>query len=671
MLRTDLRAFLEPRSAVVLGASERSGVARAFVRGMRDTCPVAGTHPVHREFAGVPVAATVAELPFAPHLACVALGAANAVAGVEDALAAGVRHFVVPGLGPETGPAGAAARDRLAELCREHDAAMVGPNCMGVVVPGGASSWIGTVLPTVRAGRVATVVESGSFGEALVGVGPRFGLRAIVSSGNEIATDAADWLAYFAAEPETGVIGMMLETVRRPAEFEEALRLAAEAGKPVLVVKTGTSAVGAERAMAHSGAIAGSDAAFTALCRAYGVVRSDDVGDWFEALEVFGAGRRPRGPRLVVITNSGGEGEHAADLAERAGIPLAPLPDDLRTRLDADWPFHGAANPLDYYAVADQSEILPAVTRACAAHPDIDGVLLNIDQSLRFVDNEEETGRLSAELARDVSRETGAFVAILSTSTADPPDHVLETCAEAGVPVLKGHGPGLRAVAAAVRWAPRLRERPETSRVARLPHRGGALSEADSKAFLAAYGIASPEERRVVTVEAAVSASAAIGLPVVVKVDGPAHKEREGGVHLGCATPEAVRRAAAACGGRVLVAAELRGGVEVLAGMVRDPQYGPTVLVGVGGSWAEAVRESARTALAPLTQADAEALVRSVAPVARRLDDAGVAAVARVVVALGDAADGHPRIREIDVNPLRVHDGEAVALDALLVLEDP
>ena len=121
----------------------------------------------------------------------------------------------------------------------------------------------------------------------------------------------------------------MLEALRRPAEFEDALRRAAEAGKPVVVVKVGHERVGAERALAHSGAIAGSDAAFDALCRAYGVVRCADYGDWIEALEVFGTGRRPRGPRIVVITNSGGEGEHAADLAERAGIPLQPLPADL------------------------------------------------------------------------------------------------------------------------------------------------------------------------------------------------------------------------------------------------------------------------------------------------------------------------------------------------------
>lgn len=667
LLRTDLRPFLEPATAVVLGASERSQVAGQFVRNLLPGgCLVTGTHPANRDLGGAVVVPSIRDLDHVPDLACVGLGAANAVAGVEEALEHGTRHFVVPGLGPETGPAGAAARARLTELCVQYDARMVGPNCMGVMAPGGASAWIGTVLGTVRPGGVGILVQSGSFGEAVGGMGPRVGVRGLVSSGNEVASDAADWLAFYAADERTTAIGLMLEALRRPAEFENALRQAAEAGKPVIVVKVGTSQVGAERALAHSGAIAGSDAAFDALCRAYGVVRSADYGDWIETLEVFGSGRRPSGPRLVVITNSGGEGEHAADLAERAGIPLQPLPDDLATQLDADWDFHGVANPIDYYAVAEQSAILPAVARAAAAHPDVDGVLLNIDQSLRFVRYEHATSVLAADILTTLARETGSFVAILSTATADAPDHILHTCAADGVPVLKGHGPGLRAVAAAARWSATL---PDVRTGPQAPAGSGpmrALPEYDSRRLL---GLAGPREERATTPDEAVASAGRIGYPVVVKSDGPAHKERVGGVVLGLADDAGVRAAAERLG-EVIVCEELRGGVEVLCGVVRDPGVGPMVLCGVGGSWAEPMRETSRTMLAPLSQAEAEALVRDVLPVARRLDDAGITAVARTLVALGDAATADPRIAEIDVNPLRVTGGGTVALDALVVLEE-
>ncbi len=664
-LRLDLEPFLEPRTAVVLGASPRSNVAGQFARNLTaGGCRVTGTHPTIRDLDGMPVVPSLADLATIPDLACVGLGVGTIVAGVADALLHGIRHFVVPGLGPETGPAGADARARLAELCDEYGAAMVGPNCMGVARPGGASAWIGTVLRSVRPGRVGVLVQSGSFGEALIAMGPRVGIRGLVSSGNEIVRDAADWLAFYAGDPATAVIGLMLETVRRPDAFETALRVAAEAAKPVIAVKVGTSQVGAERALAHSGAIAGSDRAFDALCRAYGVVRSADYGDWVEALELFGRGRRLRGPRLVVVTNSGGEGEHAADAAERAGVPLQALPDDLAAQLDSDWDFHGVANPIDYYAVADQPLILPAVVEAAAVHPAIDGVLLNIDQSLRFELYEHDSGILAAAVATAAARDHDAFVVLLSTSTADASEGVLDTCAAAGVPFLKGHGPAFRALAAAAAWRPRLPD----DRTAPPPRPAAsgdlvALPEYDSRRLL---GLAGPREERAATPDEAAAAAVRIGFPVVIKADGPAHKERVGGVALGI-VDAAAARAAAARMGPVIVCEEIRGGVEVLCGLVRDPDFGPMVVVGVGGGWAEPLADAARTALAPLSGAEAEALVRDVACVAGRLDDRGIAAVANVLVVLGDAAVADPSIHEIDINPLRVSGGDAVALDALVV----
>jgi acetyltransferase len=221
-------------------------------------------------------------------------------------------------------------------------------------------------------------------------------------------------------------------------------------------------------------------------------------------------------------------------------------------------------------------------------------------------------------------------------------------------------------VAAAARWAPTLPDirtgpPPAAANGATRP-----LAEYDSRRLL---GLAGPREERAATPDEAAAAAARIGCPVVVKSDGPAHKERVGGVVLGVADEAGVRAAAERLG-PVIVCEELRGGVEVLCGLVRDPGLGPMVVCGVGGSWAEPLRESARTMLAPLSRAEAERLVRDVTPVARRLDAAGVAAVAATLVALGDAAAADPQISEIDVNPLRVQGSSAVALDALVVLEE-
>ena len=181
--------------------------------------------------------------------------------------------------------------------------------------------------------------------------------------------------------------------------------------------------------------------------------------------------------------------------------------------------------------------------------------------------------------------------------------------------------------------------------------------------------MAGTREERAAAPDEAVAAARRLGTPVVVKADGPAHKERVGGVVLGCGDDAAVRAAAERIGGPVLVAEELRGGVEVLAGLVRDPQVGPLVVCGVGGSWAEPLAGEARAALAPLPHAEAVALVRASARSRRAWTTRASRRWQRSLVALGRAAHDHPAIAEIDVNPLRVEGGRAVALDALVVAD--
>ena len=208
---------------------------------------------------------------------------------------------------------------------------MLGPNCMGVATPHVPSPWIGGIPPSFLPGGVAGVVQSGSLGSVLVGMGPRTGFRTVISTGAEETVDIADVLAYLAADERTRVAGLFIEGMRRPAAFEEGLRLMAEAGKPVVVLKVGTSAVAARAALAHTGALVGSDRSFSAVLRHYGAIRVDDASSWVEHLVAFGANRTPRGTRIGAITASGGEGEHVADVAERIGVPMSdPSPDARR-----------------------------------------------------------------------------------------------------------------------------------------------------------------------------------------------------------------------------------------------------------------------------------------------------------------------------------------------------
>jgi acetyltransferase len=386
---------------------------------------------------------------------------------------------------------------------------------------------------------------------------------------------------------------------------------------------------------------------------------------------VLGAPRRPHGTRTILLTNSGGEAELVADLADAAGMPLTPLPADLAADIDAAYPFHGVHNPIDYWAFDDPEVIVPDLAMRIAAHPEVDNLVINIDQSWRFSNGERDNARDACRAMADAALAGGAFCAVLSTAVSDPADECVLEAARGGVPVLIGAGMGMRALARAAHWVPTKPQPFVASAPVEAPELDrpdGHLAEADAKAVLARYGVAAPREIRAAEPEAARAAAAEIGATVVVKADGPAHKEKHGGVILGCTTPQAAAEATERIGGPVLVCEEIRGGAEVLCGLVRDPLFGPVVVVGVGGAWAEAMGDTARAALGPISQADAERLVRDVGPLRHRLAEGEVALVARTLVALGRLAHDHPRVMEVDVNPFVVRDGEGIALDGLIVL---
>src|SRR5215211_8289776 len=210
-----VRSLLFPRSVVVVGASPRHG--RIVEEVVRSEIPAWGVHPTRDEVLGLPCFSSVADLPEEPEVAALLVGHERVEDAFEDALAAGVRAFFLPGLGNEAGAAGPQVAARIAERAREDGAALLGPNCMGVAAADEVSLWIGTVPDTLRPGRVSVISQSGSIAEALLGIGPRVGFHSVVSSGGEAVTDAADLLGFFAGDEGTGAVGLFLETVRRPA----------------------------------------------------------------------------------------------------------------------------------------------------------------------------------------------------------------------------------------------------------------------------------------------------------------------------------------------------------------------------------------------------------------------------------------------------------------------
>ncbi len=669
MIRGGIEPLLFPRSVAVVGASPTKAEALANVS--RGAIRAFGIHPSRVEAGGLTCVPAAADLPEAVETALLLVGHTRVEAAFAECAAEGIRAFVLPGLGAEAGADGPPIAARIAARADDIGAAILGPNCMGAAVPERSSLWLGTVPPTFLPGDVSVVAQSGSVAEALLACGPRVGFRAVVSCGGEMCRDAADFLGFFAADEATKAVGVFLEAVRRPAVLAEALARCAEAGKPVVCLKVGRSAAAARAALAHTGALVGSDRAFAALLRHHGAIAVDDFHDFLETLEVLGRRRRPRGTRVAAVSESGGECALLADHAEAAGMPFEPLPDSLAEELTDEFPnFVSPENPLDCWAIADERIVYPRALELMAASGAYDVLLAQIDLSQFRGESETEWCELIVRSLGELTAGTELFPAVTSVHASDPPSGIAALAREHDVALLRGPGHAMRALAAAARWRPvdRAEAGAEPIDVSDLLERAdGALPELESALVLERYGVRSSPCRRAPSAAEAAAAAAELGFPVVVKVDGPAHKTAAGGVVLGIESAEAAAAAAERLGGRVLVARQVPPGPEAFCGMTRDADYGPVLVVGVGGLAVEALGLAAVT-LAPATDAEAREVVRE-APGLSGLAEGAVESLAGALVALGRLATDHPEVVEVDVNPLVIGADGAIAVDALVVVD--
>jgi acetate---CoA ligase (ADP-forming) len=658
-----VRALILPRSLAVVGASPRRSETIETV--LRGGIPAWGVNPRYEDVLGLPCFPSVADLPEAPESALLLVNHERVLDAFEEAVAAGVRAFVVPGLGAEAGPAGPPLTARLAARAREVGASLLGPNCMGAVVPGGPATWIGSPPETFAPGHVAALCQSGSIADALLSLGERVGFRCVVSPGGEAVNDAADFLDFFAADPDTRAVGLFLETVRRPAAFTAALERCAEEGKPVVCLKVGRSEAAARAALSHTGALVGSDRAFSAVLRRYGAIRVEDFHELVETLEILGRRRWPRGTRIAAVSESGGECALLADQAEDAGIPFGPLPEALASLLRSEFPnFVSPGNPLDVWAVADEVLIFPRALELMAHSGAFDVLLAQVDLSQFRDAGNLGWSEVTIRALADAAERAGLFGAVVTVHSADPPRPFQELARQRDLPLLRGARDAMRALAHVARWRPaRVPPRPDAPapRVDDLLTGEGPLPEHESALVLERYGVPFAERRRASDPEEAARAAAQLGSPVVVKLDGPAHKSRDGGVVLGVEGPDAAREAARRLAGPVLVARQVAPGREAFCGMTRDAQFGPLLAVGTGGTEIERLDRVA-LAVAPL---DLEAALELVANAGL---EEGVGVVASTLVALGRLAAAYPEIAEIDVNPLILRGDDALAVDALVVV---
>jgi acyl-CoA synthetase (NDP forming) len=675
--RAGLRALLEPTSVAIIGASgdptRIGGRVLSYLLKGGFGGRIVPVNPNRAEVQGVPAVPTLAAAG-PVELAVVALPAAEALAAVADCAAQGVRACIVFSSGfAEAGPEGAELERRMAEIARRSGMRILGPNCLGLFTPR-AAFW-GTFSNTLdrgfpAPGGLSIVSQSGAFGTHLSYLATRrgLGLRHWISTGNECDVQASEALAFVAEDPGTRTIVLYLEGVRDGAALIAALEAARAAGKPVIVVKVGRSAVGAAAAASHTAALAGGDAVYDAVFRDCGAWRAPSAEEAIDVAELCMAGRFPAGRRLGVVTISGGGGILIADCAAEAGLDLPEMPADAQAELRAALPFCTPRNPVDMTA--------QAFNRMGLFERNLDVIMSRggYDAIIAFLTTVPGSAAIVPAL-KDALRSVRARhpdLPVILSMLVEP--ELERAYAAEGYPVIADANRAVRATAALARFAESFRRLPRPILPAPAPVALPArASEHHALELMRAAGLPVVATRLCTDAEAAVAAQRAFGGEVVLKIVSPdiSHKTEIGGVLLGLEAPAEVaagfatlmaNAAVRAPGARidgVLVAPMVTGHVEAIVGVENDPAFGPVVMLGLGGIFAEVLGD-ATFALAPLDRAEALAMVgrlrgRAVLEGARGRPPADVEALADLVAAVSRwALAAGPALGSLDLNPVAV-----------------
>jgi acetyl-CoA synthetase len=683
----DLSRLLHPRTIAVVGATDREGSYAGETLLNLNRLGYAGTvwgvNPGRSEAHGVPCFPTIGELPEPADAVVVAIPAAGVPAAVEEAGARGCGGAVVYGAGFGEIPEGAQLERELAEAAARHELPVCGPNGNGIVALHERAALWGDALRPLEPGRVALVSQSGNV--AVNALGTRRGLRlhTVISCGNAVGLDPAEWVTALAADDGVGSIALYLEDDGDGERLCEALARCAERGVGVAVLKVGASAAGAGAAAAHTGAVAGDHRVFRALIEEAGAAWAADVHELLELAKVLAVpGARPaRTGGLGVLTCSGGDSALAADECERIGLALPALGQTTIARLRELLPQAATVgNPLDYTALIwGEVETLRDIVVTAGSEPGIDQLLVLYDQPAGIDGAPSESWSNVREGIHAGAAASPVPVALASTLPELLDDAAAARFAAAGIPPVAGLRTGLTCVAA-LRQPPgdpaRLREIGAAAAGRAAGSRNGWLAEHEAKQLLRAARVPVVEGRVVEDEDDAVAALAELGGPVALKLSAPGliHKSELGGLALNLDSEGDVRTAH-----RRLAALEVEGasvlaermsapGVELLVAARTDGVV-PALVVGMGGVWTEAYDDVAIVPL-PATPERVEAALRGLRGAglltgARGRAPANVAAVAELAAGVGTLLlEG--KLELIELNPVLVPASGPIAVDAVV-----
>ncbi len=669
-MSSSLRPLFHPMRIAVIGASanpEKMGFQ--ILRNIREAGfpgEVIPVNPRGEQILGTTSVKSPGDLREGVDLAVVIIPAKLVPATILQLGERKVRAaIVISGGFAESGEEGAALQEELARNAARCGIRLVGPNCQGVNYPyhNLCASW-----PLItRRGEMAIVSQSGTVGAALIDWASEDGLgfSAFVSMGNRADVDEADLIDFFADDPNTKVIALYIEGVKDAAKFLSAVR---KCRKRIVILKAGRTERGRKAAESHTRSLAGSDAIYDGVFRQFGIHRASTLEELYDFAKALAYVPAPIGPRMLIVTSSGGSAIIATDVAEEEGFSVVPLPPVLADRLRELLPSHCiVGNPLDLTGDTD-AERYRTVLTAAEGHYDV--VMSIFGDPIPGASTVMRPGRCE-------------LVAYLGGAEVERAERRL--LHEQKIAVFPTPERAVRALACHARFDrarfPRESERQE---IRHTPEGGTALSPIESMDLLSRNGFPVVAFRQAGTVGEAVSAARDIGFPVAVKINalGVTHKSDVGGVVLNVTDEAGVRRAFHAIGeivrrvgakdGGVVVSAMAPPGREVVVGLTRDRQFGHAVMFGLGGILVEVLGDVSFR-MVPLTEKDAGEMISEIrgAKVLKGVrggTPADVARLQQLLVQVSGLVTKHPEIGEMDLNPVIVYEQGLLIVDARVVV---
>jgi len=688
---TVITPLLQPRSIAIIGGSEEAGSAgRAALENLRRFKYGGDVHLVSRtkqEMPGLNWVADIDQLPREIDLALLAVPSSRTPDALQKCGARGTRAAIAFAAGfAEVGGEGPQLQAQLARVARDHDIALLGPNCIGLVnFVQGIPLTFEPNFPqaTSMNRRIGVITQSGAMSSML-----RLALHAkrlafsyVISTGNEAALGAEDLLQFLVEDTETHVIALFAEQFRDPRRLLQLARRAKDNNKPIVLMHPGRSVRARESAQSHTGAMASNHEVMATLVQSEGVLLVPTIEELIDTAEMLVRYTRLplKGP--AIITNSGAFKGFALDFSETIGLGLPEASPATRERLAKELPpFATAENPLDFTAYYFRDLTLaPRVATQCLESDEFGSLVAAI------VLGPPQMGRAEA-LVKALSRSAKPSVVAIFGDESPLEPQIASYFRDNGICFFRSPERALRALANVTRYAADQQVRIKSSRPP-LPlacPRTGVIPEYLSKDLLRSVPIPIPEGRLAKTIAETAEVASQIGYPVVIKAQSAslAHKTENGAVALNIATPEALKAAwvqiEEALGSLhpevsldgMLVERMADRGIEMVIGAKRDPDWGPVVLVGLGGIWVETLND---TVLIP-PDVTAEQIYKRIcrlrsAPLlfgARSTQPVNVMAVAALVETVGSIMRSNPWILELDINPLSVSPHGVLALDVLI-----